>query len=168
MSDRRTKRAHALTENLRNIGPTSDAKIKFIVDTTPFSDEGEPPSPGDWIITGRLLPNSSIYRNGSIQIHLVIGSTFPADPPKVYVKTQIYHPNVSKKGEVCIDLLNQTGLWKADSTLVAVIEAVTKIIDEPSLDHIQYPEAAAKYNTDKVEYERVATEIFRQNCAPRN
>jgi hypothetical protein len=99
MTDRRTKRTYGFVQNLRNIGPTSNATTKFIVDTTPFSDEGEPPSPGDWIITGRLLPNSNIYREGSIRMQITIGSGFPAHPPKVRLLTKVYHPNISKDGK---------------------------------------------------------------------
>jgi ubiquitin-protein ligase len=42
-------------------------------------------------------------------------------------------------GEVSIDLLNPAGSWTPTTTLVTVVEEITKIIDRPSLDRVQYP-----------------------------
>jgi len=99
MADRQTPRIYALINDLRNIGPTSNAKIKFILDGTPWDNDNQPSPSGDRIITGRLLPNSSIYAQGSIQIHIILGLQFPFKPPKVCLQTKVYHPNVSDEGE---------------------------------------------------------------------
>ena len=41
-------------------------------------------------------------------------------------------------GEVCIDALKQDGTWTATTTLDAAIIEVTKVIDNPRIDHIQH------------------------------
>jgi hypothetical protein len=101
MSNPRLKATNTSVNRLRNIGPTSNAAVKFIVDSTPFDDEdNEPSKEGEWIISGRLLPNSEIYRNGAIRMQIMIPVTFPFKPPKVCLKTPVFHPNVTKEGKL--------------------------------------------------------------------
>ena len=41
---------------------------------------------------------------------LVLGSDFPNTPPKGYFVTRIFHPNVAKNGEICVNTLKKD--WK--------------------------------------------------------
>ena len=43
---------------------------------------------------------------------LALGSDFPTSPPKGYFLTKIFHPNVSKTGEICVDTLKRD--WKPE------------------------------------------------------
>lgn len=43
---------------------------------------------------------------------LKLGSEYPQAPPKGYFLTKIFHPNVSDKGEICVNTLKKD--WKAD------------------------------------------------------
>lgn len=43
---------------------------------------------------------------------LVLGKTFPAAPPKGFFLTKIFHPNVSRNGEICVNTLKKD--WKED------------------------------------------------------
>jgi ubiquitin-protein ligase len=99
MASRRIARFRALINDLRNIGPTSDARIKFIVDTTSLDSEGQSSPTEDQIITGRLLPNSNMYAQGSIRVNIILAPEFPFKPPKVILQTKVYHPNVSEEGK---------------------------------------------------------------------
>ena len=101
MSNARLKATNTSVNRLRNIGPNSNAPVKFIVDSTPFNDDDDQPSQkeGDWIIEGRLLPQSEIYRNGAIRMQFTIPTGFPFKPPTVILKTPVFHPNVTDKGE---------------------------------------------------------------------
>ncbi|CAF3816796.1 unnamed protein product [Rotaria sp. Silwood1] len=164
----RTKRAYSLAAQLKNIGPTSNAKTKFILESTPFDNEDETPPSGDWIITGRLLPNCDIYKDGSIRIQLIIGPEYPFKAPKVLIRSPIYHPNIDRNGEVCLELLSNITSWTPTTSFISIIEEVTKIIDEPSNDNIKHPEAASLFNTNRKEYERIASETFKKHFLPRN
>jgi hypothetical protein len=87
---------------LKNMGPTSSEPIKFIYEKSPLDDDDDDDTPeptGDIIITGRLLPNSDIYRQGSIKTQIILGAKFPFQPPKVMLKTEVYHPNIAKNGK---------------------------------------------------------------------
>ena len=99
MADPRTKLTYKSINALKNMGPASHSEIKFILDRHPFEDEDNLPSPtDDWIIDGRLLLNSPIYKDGALRIQMIIPTSFPFDPPKVFLKTPVFHPNVSREG----------------------------------------------------------------------
>jgi ubiquitin-protein ligase len=90
--------------NLLRLLNKSDAKVKFILDQSPFNDDGEQEtasasSTSEIVIIGRILPNSDVYNQGAYQIEMKLTSTFPFDPPEVRFLTKIYHPNVSEEGK---------------------------------------------------------------------
>jgi ubiquitin-protein ligase len=85
----------------------SDAPVRFILDKSPFNEEGEQEeaaatasSSKEIIILGRIFPNSEIYKDGAYQIEMKLTSTYPFDPPEVRFVTKIYHPNVGQDGKV--------------------------------------------------------------------
>ena len=57
-------------------------------------------------------PQGSVYEGGSFELGIDFPAQHPFDPPKVFFKTRIYHPNVNVKGHknrysVCIDILQK-------------------------------------------------------------
>ncbi|CAB4427707.1 unnamed protein product [Rhizophagus irregularis] len=60
-------------------------------------------------------PESTPYEGGYFKVKLVLGADFPAAPPKCYFITKLFHPNVSKSGEVCVNTLKKD--WNKDSGL---------------------------------------------------
>ena len=103
-SKQRTKRIYNDVNQLKNIGPKSDASIKFILETTPFDDDEEDKLLGDeeCFIVGRLLPNSDLYKKGSVRVMIKLEKTYPFRPPSIFVQQPIFHPNVDKNGKYCV------------------------------------------------------------------
>lgn len=52
------------------------------------------------------------YAGGVFRVKLVLGKDFPVAPPKGYFITKIFHPNVAKNGEICVNTLKKD--WKPD------------------------------------------------------
>jgi ubiquitin-conjugating enzyme E2 S len=52
------------------------------------------------------------YSCGAFRVKLVLGKDFPSSPPKGYFITKIFHPNVSRNGEICVNTLKKD--WKPD------------------------------------------------------
>ena len=90
---------------LKNLNANSDPK--FIVDKTPFDDLDEDEDVQaasavgkEYVILGKIIPNSNIYKEGAYQIEMKLTSTFPIEPPTIRFITKIYHPNVSTEGSI--------------------------------------------------------------------
>ena len=52
------------------------------------------------------------YEGGLFRVKLVLGKDFPASPPKGFFLTKIFHPNVARNGEICVNTLKKD--WKAE------------------------------------------------------
>jgi ubiquitin-protein ligase len=77
------------------------AEVRFLLDKCPFDDDDETSGdakPKEYVIIGRILPNSDIFKQGAYQIEMKLPSDFPQNPPFVRFITSIYHPNVNKDG----------------------------------------------------------------------
>ena len=46
-------------------------------------------------------PEDTPYEGGTFHIKLVVGADFPQKPPRGFFLTKIFHPNVSKNGDIC-------------------------------------------------------------------
>lgn len=52
-------------------------------------------------------PKATPYENGIFRVKLVIPNDFPVSAPKGYFMTKIFHPNISEKGEICVNTLKK-------------------------------------------------------------
>ncbi|RHZ47624.1 hypothetical protein Glove_575g42 [Diversispora epigaea] len=52
-------------------------------------------------------PEGTPYEDGYFKVKVIFGADFPSVPPKCIFITKIFHPNVSKSGEVCVDTLKR-------------------------------------------------------------
>jgi ubiquitin-protein ligase len=84
---------------------TPDAPVRYLLTKSPFDeieDEDETNATvtsKEIIITGRIFPNSEIFKEGSYEIEMKLTPNYPRDPPEVRFLTPIYHPNVDKDGK---------------------------------------------------------------------
>ena len=59
------------------------------------------------------------YEGGFFKIKLVFGHDFPSAPPKGFFITPIFHPNIAKNGEICVNTLKKD--WKSDCKLSHIL-----------------------------------------------
>ena len=52
------------------------------------------------------------YSGGIFRLKIALGKDFPQAPPKAFFITKIFHPNVAKNGEICVNTLKKD--WKSD------------------------------------------------------
>ena len=52
-------------------------------------------------------PKATPYENGIFKVKLEIPFNFPINPPKGFFLTKIFHPNISEKGEICVNTLKK-------------------------------------------------------------
>jgi ubiquitin-conjugating enzyme E2 T len=78
----------------------NDETVKFLLDKSPFGDNEEEPSvkQNEYVITGRILPNSEIFKESAFLIEMKLTSSYPLEPPEIKFLTPIYHPNIGKDG----------------------------------------------------------------------
>lgn len=89
-------------------------------------------------------PKESPFAGGTFILEINLDN-YPFKAPVVTFKTQIYHPNVSEKGEVCKDMIETGDKWAPTKRLNKVIEKILNMMQEPNLDTPMNEKAAADY-----------------------
>ncbi|CEO96831.1 unnamed protein product (mitochondrion) [Plasmodiophora brassicae] len=52
-------------------------------------------------------PEETPYHRGVFKCKLILGSDYPANPPKAVFVTKIFHPNVNGEGLICVNALKR-------------------------------------------------------------
>ncbi len=91
-------------------------------------------------------PADTPYAGGFFKVKLTIGKDFPSSPPKGFFLTKIFHPNVSAKGEICVNTLKRD--WKSDLGIKHILLTVKCLLIVPN------PESALNEEAGKLLLER--------------
>src|SRR5690349_24338399 len=83
----------------------------------------------DWIgwIDG---PEDTPYSHGRFSLSLKFSSDFPFKPPKIKFVTPIYHPNISQKGDICLDILHSQ--WSPALTIRGLLISLCSLLTDPN------------------------------------
>eukprot|EP00298_Acanthocystis_sp_HF-20_P000769 c11108_g1_i1.p1 GENE.c11108_g1_i1~~c11108_g1_i1.p1 ORF type:complete len:218 (-),score=58.61 c11108_g1_i1:24-635(-) len=87
-------------------------------------------------------PAATPYEGGTFRVKFVFDSDFPNVPPKGIFLTKIFHPNVSKSGEICVNTLKRD--WSPNHTIRHVLMVIRCLLIAP------YPESALNEDAGKL------------------
>jgi ubiquitin-conjugating enzyme E2 M len=86
----------------------------------PDTMEIEFPNPDDiFNFIVYMEPDEGYYRGSRYSFTVAINQNFPHEPPKVKCRHKLYHPNIDKSGNVCLNILRED--WKPVLNIHAVI-----------------------------------------------
>eukprot|EP00038_Savillea_parva_P007452 m.170241 g.170241 ORF g.170241 m.170241 type:complete len:203 (-) comp13214_c0_seq1:265-873(-) len=78
-------------------------------------------------ITG---PVGTPYEGGQFRLKIVLGDSFPSNPPKGFFLTKIFHPNVAKNGAICVNTLKKD--WKPTYGIEHVLTVIKCLLIHPN------------------------------------
>lgn len=114
-----------------------------------------------WIAT-ILGPANTPYDGGTFKVNIQFTNDYPSKPPKLTMKTAIWHPNINKHGQICFGIIdnweNNKTIWMRD-----VLLEILHIFEKPDLNDVINPEAAAQYRFDKNAFDEKVKDIIKQN-----
>ncbi|KAK4516523.1 uncharacterized protein ATC70_011497 [Mucor velutinosus] len=87
-------------------------------------------------------PDGTPYEGGYFKVKLQMDESFPDTPPKGYFLTKIFHPNVSEKGEICVNTLKKD--WKSKLGIEHVLLTIKCLLIVPN------PESALNEEAGKL------------------
>lgn len=87
-------------------------------------------------------PAETPYYGGSFRIRLLLGKNFPASPPKGFFVTRIFHPNVGRNGEICVNTLKKD--WNQDLGIKHILLTIKCLLIVPN------PESALNEEAGKM------------------
>ena len=109
-------------------------------------------------------PVGTPFEGGLFRMRLTLGSDFPQSPPKGVFMTKVFHPNVSKAGEICVNVLKKD--WTPDTELRHVLMVIRCLLIQPFPDSALNEEAGKLLLEDYEEYSkhaRLMTSIHAQH-----
>jgi len=146
----------------RELKEFKSSQPKEILSLSPV-DESKPFEHWEAKIHG---PVDTPYANGVfvLDIHFMERSvhsndTYPFTPPKIKFKTKVFHPNISSKGEICLDILHDQ--WAVALTIEKALLSIVALLSAPNTDDFLTPEAAFLYKENREEYDKKAREWTR-------
>jgi len=99
-------------------------------------------------------PEKTPFELGTFKVKLSLPSDYPHAPPKGYFKTTIFHPNISKVGEICVNTLKKD--WQATLGIGHVLQVVRCLLINPFPESALNEEAGKLFMEDYDEYAKKA------------
>ena len=103
-----------------------------------------------WIVG----PDGSPYQNGVFFLTIIFPEKYPFQPPKVYFKTKIYHPNIDAQGSICLDILKDQ--WSPALTIIKCLLSISSLLTDPNPDDPLVNDIALLYKDDREEFNEKA------------
>lgn len=101
-------------------------------------------------------PAGSPYHGGTFFLYIQIPPSYPLCPPVVRFITKIFHPNVSRHGDIGIDSIQHN--WSLALTISKVLISIQSLFTDPYVRVCMEPRVGLLYETQKSEFERIAKE----------
>ena len=105
-------------------------------------------------------PEDSPFQGGVFFLTIHFPTDYPFKPPKLMFTTRIYHPNISSKGSICLDILKEQ--WSPALTISKTLLSISSLLTDPNPDDPFVPEIANIYKSDRAQYEANAKEWTRK------
>ncbi|XP_064640709.1 uncharacterized protein LOC135495754 [Lineus longissimus] len=102
-------------------------------------------------ITG---PQGSPYEGGMFYLYLQIPHSYPMRPPLVRFITKIFHPNISRHGDVGLDSIHHN--WSLALTISKILISVQSLLTDPYCHVCMEPNIGRLYVTNRKEFDRMS------------
>ncbi|EDL28649.1 mCG48957, partial [Mus musculus] len=114
-----------------------------------------------WTSQGLIVPDKPPYDKGAFRIEINFPAEYPFKPPKITLKTKIYHPNIDEKGQVCLPVISAEN-WKPATKTDQVIQSLTALVSDPQPEHPLRADLAEEYSKDRKKFCKNAEEFTKK------
>ncbi|XP_022855201.1 ubiquitin-conjugating enzyme E2 5A-like isoform X1 [Olea europaea var. sylvestris] len=94
-----------------------------------------------------MYPSDSPFAWDVFLVTIHFPPDYPFKPPKVSIKTKVFHPNINSNGSICLDILKEQ--WSPALTVSKVLLLICSFLTDPNPDDPLVPEIAHMYKTDR-------------------
>lgn len=95
------------------------------------------------------------------KILIRIGDDYPTKPPHIKFISKIFHPNVYRDGQICIDTLQNQ--WTPTLKIISALISIQSMLDDPNPNSPANSDAAKLFKNDKELYIKKIKEVYNEN-----
>ena len=95
-------------------------------------------------------PKDTPFESGVFKLIFTLPADYPFKPPSMRFATMVHHPNISREGSICIDILKDQ--WSSALRLYKVILSISDLLATPNPDDPLSPDVAHEYKTNRELY----------------
>jgi ubiquitin-conjugating enzyme E2 A len=97
-------------------------------------------------------PAGTLFEGATFALTMNFTNEYPKKPPHVRFESTVFHPNIYKNGEICLDLLQNN--WSPLYDVAAVLTSIQSLLGEPNPASPANSDAAKLFTDDQREYIR--------------
>jgi|UniRef100_A0A6C0BKY6 ubiquitin-conjugating enzyme E2 D/E len=105
-------------------------------------------------------PEGSPYQGGAFPLSIKFPTNYPFKPPEMMFKVPIYHPNISRSGLICLDILKHK--WSPALSLSKVMFSLSSLLTDPNPDDPLAGDVAFVYKTNREQFNATARQWTQQ------
>ncbi|WVF68967.1 hypothetical protein IAT40_003741 [Kwoniella sp. CBS 6097] len=110
-------------------------------------------------------PPGTPYEGGYFKVKFAFGPEYPNLPPKCTMITKIFHPNISKSGEICVDTLKKG--WNKSYGVGHVLVTIKCLLIYPNPESALDEEAGKQLLADYEGYSKYAKLMTSIHATPK-
>lgn len=107
-------------------------------------------------------PKDTAYEEGVYELEIKFPVNYPFVPPKIKFITQMYHPNISKDGSICLDILKDQ--WSPALSVSKVLLSICALLSDPNPNDPLSGDVAKVYNKNRELFETTVKEYIQKYC----
>lgn len=97
-------------------------------------------------------PKDTAWEDGIFKLTLTFAETYPHTAPEVKFVTNVFHPNVYRSGNICLDILQHN--WSPAYDISSILTSIQSLLTDPNCASPANAEAARLYTENQPEYVR--------------
>lgn len=99
-------------------------------------------------------PRDTPFEKGEFYLKIICDKDYPWKPPNIKFITSIFHPNISRDGTICLDLLKDE--WSPVMTFATVLISIQSLLQNPNAEDPLRPKIAKLFIENRKLWERIA------------